>query len=203
MIAAGESRNGHTNGHAAPAVAPSPTAVNGEADKAKSDRDAGGRFVAGNRAATGNPFARRVARLRSVLLDAVSDDDLQAVARKLVRQAKRGDVAAAKLLLTYLIGRPVAAVDPDGLDMQEWRLRQDCPQLGDVIEAAGRLVIERAFIMLQKLEPGVSHTAGATVVPLSDLLSEAAQQGTEPATGPPPAITPLTLDTETQNEVNP
>src|SRR5262249_55595335 len=33
----------------------------------------------------------------------------------------------------------------------------------------------------------VWHTAGATVVSLGDLLSEAAQQGAEPATGPPPA----------------
>jgi hypothetical protein len=174
-----EQLNGHTNGHAPlDTVSDGAAGVNGHA--------ADGRFIKGNRCAAGNPFARRVARLRSTLLDAVSDDDLLAVVRKLVDQAKGGDTAAAKLLLLYTIGKPAVAVDPDTLDRDEWRLRQDCPQIGDVIEAAGKLVIERAFIMLQKLEPGASHTAGATVVPLSDLLSEAAQQGAEPAPGPPP-----------------
>jgi hypothetical protein len=128
-----------------------------------------------------------VARLRSVLLDAVSDDDLRAVARKLVEQAKAGDMAAGKLLLAYVVGRPADAVSPDTLDLDEWKLRQDCPHLGDVIEAAGKFVIERAFIMLQKLEPGVGHTAGGTIIPLCNLLSEAAPQGAESGTGQPPA----------------
>lgn len=76
-------------------------------------RGAGGRFAKGNPGGPGNPFARRVARLRSLLLDAVSDDDLQAIAAKLVERAKAGDLAAAREVLTRTIGKPIDAIDPD------------------------------------------------------------------------------------------
>ena len=121
------------NGHAAPVVAPSPTVVNGEADKAKSNHDSGGRFTAGNKAACGNPFARRVARLRSVLLDAVSDEDLREVAQGLVRRARCGDAAAAKVLLSYVLGKPQPMVNPDDLDADEWRRLVEQPDLVDVV----------------------------------------------------------------------
>jgi hypothetical protein len=125
------SRNGHaadgTNGHAGGRlpVVPLKSSVDGgangvaAAEALDSGRDAAGRFVKGNAGGTGNPFARRVARLRSALLDAVTEGDLQAVARRLVLQAKNGDVAAAKLLLLYTVGRPAESVEPDRLDAEE------------------------------------------------------------------------------------
>lgn len=73
-------------------------------------RDAGGRFVAGNRAARGNPHARRVALLRSALLREVGTDDLRAVMRAMVDAAKGGDVQAAGLILQHTIGRPTLGV---------------------------------------------------------------------------------------------
>jgi hypothetical protein len=82
-------------------------------------RDQRGRFVAGNQRGPGNPFARRVAGLRQVLLDTVTDDDLRAIAAKLIQMARDGDVAAARLLLAYTVRRPAAVVDPDTLDAQE------------------------------------------------------------------------------------
>jgi hypothetical protein len=176
--------NGTSGGHsygtaalpeAAPATAP-----------AAAGRDAAGRFAEGNKGGPGNPHARRVAALRSALLEVVTPERLRPLAERLYQRAMGGDTAAAKLLLAYTLGSPSRPVDPDRLDLEEWKLRQEWPQLGDVIEAAGKLVIEKALIMLGKLEPGVSHTAGATVVPLGDLFTEAAQQGAGPATGPPP-----------------
>src|SRR5262245_55795769 len=172
--------HGHADGTAAPAAAlPAPAAAEG--------RDAGGRFARGNRGGPGHPHARRVAALRSALLEALTPERLRALAERLYDRALGGDTAAAKLLLAYALGRPAPPVDPDRLDLDEWRLRQDCPKFGDVIEAAGRIVLERAFIRLQELEPGVSQTVGATIVPLRNLLSEVAQLGAEPATGQPPA----------------
>jgi len=53
----------------------------------------------GNKASRGNAFARRTARLRSIAVDAVTEDDVRAVMRKLAEQAKAGDAAAAKLVL--------------------------------------------------------------------------------------------------------
>src|SRR4051794_20508754 len=85
-------------------------------------RDSSGRFCKGNKGGPGNPFARRVAALRKALLDTVTEDDLRAVAASLVEQARAGDLAAARLLLAYTIGRPAEPVDPDTLDHQEWDL---------------------------------------------------------------------------------
>src|SRR5687768_3106426 len=61
------------------------------------DRDAQGRFAAGNRGGPGNPFARQVAALRSTLIGCVTHEDIMAVAYTLLERAKAGDVAAAKL----------------------------------------------------------------------------------------------------------
>jgi hypothetical protein len=65
-----------------------------------------GRFLPGNRAAKGNPYAAKVARLRSALINAVSQKELRLVVRKLIDQAKLGDVPAARLLLGYAVGVP-------------------------------------------------------------------------------------------------
>jgi hypothetical protein len=148
MISRLAGRNGNANGHASPVEAPlepSATAAveapkppteghapldtvsDGAAAGGSNGHDSSGRFTKGNKCAAGNPFARRLARLRSLLLDAVSDDDLRAVARKLVEQARDGDTAAAKLLLAYVLGRPAAVVDPDTLDREEWRQCREWP----------------------------------------------------------------------------
>ena len=85
-------------------------------------RDASGRFVRGNAGGPGNPHARRTSRLRALLLDSVSDDDLRAVVQSLVTRAKSGDVPACRELLNRLIGRPTEAADPDRLDVDAHRL---------------------------------------------------------------------------------
>jgi hypothetical protein len=80
--------------------APSTTEVNG--------RDPRGRFSVGNKAATGNPHAKRVAELRAALLDAVETDDVRAVVASLLKSAKEGDVAACRELLDRCVGKAVA-----------------------------------------------------------------------------------------------
>jgi hypothetical protein len=82
---------------------PTPTAVNG--------RQPGGRFGAGNSFGKGNPHHAKVARLRSALLAAVTEDDIAAVVAKLIELAKAGDVHAAKELLDRVLGKSVAAVE--------------------------------------------------------------------------------------------
>ena len=58
---------------------------------------------------------------------AVTEEDIEAIAKRLVEQAKAGDVAAARLLLSYAIGQPTEAVDPDTLDQQEWAIFRQVP----------------------------------------------------------------------------
>lgn len=67
-----------------------------------------GRFARGNAGGPGNPFAKKTARFKRILLDSVSDKDLQAITKKLVAQAKKGDLAATRLVLDRLVGKSTA-----------------------------------------------------------------------------------------------
>jgi hypothetical protein len=87
-----------------------------------SGRDARGRFAPGNAGGPGNPFARRTAELRREFLAEATGEDLRAICRALLEQAKAGDKATAKLALSYLVGKPEKPVDPDTLDEQEWHI---------------------------------------------------------------------------------
>ncbi len=115
-------------------------------------RDALGRFTSGNVGGPGNPFARRVARLRQVLIDSVTEEEMAIIAGQLVVQAKLGDQAAIKLLFQYVLGKPAAVVDPDALDQQEMELYQRNPPLGAVREVlGGRMPADLACDLVQKI----------------------------------------------------
>src|SRR4051794_4543808 len=83
------------------------------------DRDGQGRFTRGNRGGPGNPYARQVAALRQRLLDRLTAQEMDAITDALLRLARGGDVAAAKLVFQYALGRPAEARDPDRLDADE------------------------------------------------------------------------------------
>ena len=87
-------------------------------------RTENGRFAKGNKHGTGNPYARRVARLRSALLDAVGENGLTDIVQGMVTAAKGGDVSAAKLLLSYLLGKPTDSIEPDAVDIHEKQLKE-------------------------------------------------------------------------------
>jgi hypothetical protein len=89
------------------------------------DRTSDGRFAKNNKGGPGNPFNRQVAALRKALLNAVTPTVLEEIVAILIGKAKSGDLAAIKLLLSYTIGKPGAAVDPDTLDQQEWQMHQE------------------------------------------------------------------------------
>jgi len=99
-----------------------------------------GRFAPGNPGGPGNPFARQVAALRQALLNAVTPDDIHTVAKALVQRAAEGNVQAAKLLLSYSIGKPQPAPEPDHMDADEWNVyRETVPmkQESGVVVASG------------------------------------------------------------------
>ncbi|MEI8194764.1 MAG: hypothetical protein WCI73_02525 [Phycisphaerae bacterium] len=81
---------------------PSPKGENGRAGN--------GRFAQGWKGGPGNPHARRVAKLRSAMLRAVTSADVRAIILRLLESAKAGDVSAAKELLTRCLG-PAEAID--------------------------------------------------------------------------------------------
>ena len=130
----------------------------------KPGHEANGRFAKGNADGPGNPFGRRVAELRQVILDALTDAELIAVTRSMIERAKKGDVAAARLLLQYSLGKPAAAVQPDRIDIDEFELRRDSsvdvrdwvPMMANSLEAdlVNRMTDPIWWCMQQKtLEP--------------------------------------------------
>jgi hypothetical protein len=94
----------------APTDFPGPLVETNQSDTpfANGGRDAAGRFVVGNRAASGHaaPLARRVARLRSQLLRSSTPARMRAGVEALWERFAEGDVAAGKLLLSYCLGPP-------------------------------------------------------------------------------------------------
>jgi hypothetical protein len=72
-------------------------------------RNADGSFAQGNRFGTGNPFAKKVAQLRSMLLSEIKPADIRKIIRLLIDKAKKGDIIAAKEVLDRAIGKSVEA----------------------------------------------------------------------------------------------
>ncbi|MFH1746711.1 MAG: hypothetical protein ABIG44_06655 [Planctomycetota bacterium] len=129
------------------------------------DHDANGRFVAGNRASHGNPYAPQMAVLRSALLEAVTPKDMTDVVRKLMELAKGGNVSAMKLLLSYTIGRvPDAVADTDDRpatlgDLQ--RLIETVAQAaGKVLKPDDALRLGDEIERLQESDPDELYSGG-------------------------------------------
>jgi hypothetical protein len=81
--------------------------------------DQRGRFAKGNAGGPGNPFGRQVAALRGALMSCITNEDIQEVVVALLAQAKKGNVAAARLILTYSVGKPASTVDSDQAEVDE------------------------------------------------------------------------------------
>ncbi len=155
-----------------PAAEPSPS----------SGRGPGGRFAKGNPGGPGNPFARRVAALRSALIQSVQAEDLIAIAKTLIEKARQGDTAAAKLVYQYVLGKPAEAVDPDRLDADEWQgfketatMMKELPQVGTVPAA------DLPLRQVRATRPILAQTMGQQ-------LAEGFQRSAEEARAARPAV---------------
>ena len=72
-------------------------------------RDTLGRFQKGNAAAKGhkNTMARRRQALTDTFLRELKQEDFKAIVRKLIDQAKEGDMTAIREVLDRALGRPI------------------------------------------------------------------------------------------------
>ena len=66
-----------------------------------------------------NPFTHQTAGLRQALVDSVRAEDMAAIGHALRDKAVKGDIAAARLLLSYVLGRPGRPVGPGRLAADE------------------------------------------------------------------------------------
>lgn len=102
--------------------------------------------------------------MRQALLDAVTTEDMQAVVRQLIHQAREGDVAAARLVLAYSVGKPDKAVDPDTLDVQEFQLWQQHAVANEqLLGVLGRVQAGLANTILRAATPSIQEQTAQTL----------------------------------------
>jgi hypothetical protein len=150
----------------------------GAESKPASGRDARGRFTPGNGGGPGNLFARQVAKLRSALVKRVTEEDMAHIAEQLITQAKLGNVAAIKLLFQYVLGKPADTVNPDTLDIEEWR---QCYQpLGQIMEEVPQTMetvpAKVACGIVAHIQPCHVHELGAVLSLPQQQLKELREQ---------------------------
>src|SRR5947208_14428387 len=92
-----------------------------ESSVTSTDRTPDGRFAKDNPGGPGNPHARHCARMLALLRTSISDEEMVAIIRMLVDKARGGDGSAAKLLLSYKLGKPGPVPNPDEIDRDEWQ----------------------------------------------------------------------------------
>src|SRR5262245_60288100 len=63
--------------------------------------------------ANGNPRARQMALLREAALECLTPDDMRALMTRMIERGKEGNVAAARLVLQYTLGKPTGSPYPD------------------------------------------------------------------------------------------
>jgi hypothetical protein len=84
--------------------------------EADSGRDQKGRFKEGNKGGPGNPFGGLVALMRAAILQTVTAADIAEIFLALMSKAKEGNLQAAKLVLSYTLGKPRPFTDDDFLE---------------------------------------------------------------------------------------
>lgn len=74
------------------------------------------RFKKGHPGGKGNPLIAQVNQLRAALAGAVTREDVDAIAKGLIKEAKDGNVAAAHELFDRLFGKAKQALEVTGKD---------------------------------------------------------------------------------------
>jgi len=88
-------------------------------------RDAStGRFTPGNPGGPGNPYARATAAFRSVMLETITEADIKAVVKILIKSARSGESWAIRELLDRTIGKATQAVEVSGPDARPLTLEE-------------------------------------------------------------------------------
>jgi hypothetical protein len=91
----------------------------------KSHRSANGRFAPGNPGGPGNPFGRQVVGLKKVVLTKITEERMGEMVEVMFARAIAGDMTAARILMQYSLGKPAEAIDPDRVDIDDFKVREE------------------------------------------------------------------------------
>jgi hypothetical protein len=123
-----------------------------------SDHDAKGRFTFGNKGGPGNPHARQTAKLHSAALKVITEREMEDIFKEMAKLAKEGSVHAARFVAEYTIGKPMAAINPDRVDFDEWQRHSETTGLQNdmmhhAVQPSPEFVVQviRAFRMAQDI----------------------------------------------------
>ncbi len=115
---------------------------NPELPEVHSHRTPDGRFARGNRAGKGNPLLRKVHRLRSAMLKAVTTEDIEKIIQTLIVQALAGDVQAAKEVLDRALGRQVPSINMTAVLEQSQTTIHATSREGMAAQAMEQLILD-------------------------------------------------------------
>jgi hypothetical protein len=155
-----------------------------------SGRDDKGRFTKGNPGGPGNPFARHVAKLRAALVHRVTEADIQRIADDLLVKAKLGHLPSIRILLHYVLGKPSGTVNPDTLDIEEWRqLVQPLPRImAELSDALMSVPVQTATDMVRSAQPFAQRMVREELTaPPPEAVEEAREEEAEQQREDPPA----------------
>ncbi len=134
------------------------------ADGADSERDDRGRFATGNRGGPGGS-RRRSFVLRRAAEEAITEEHVEAMVRKATRMGLEGNLAAIKLVLDRVCGKPVdAPTKPEPMEFRLPRLRtvEECNAAidrlmdglceGAIDRANGKLMLDAIQARIRAIE---------------------------------------------------
>ena len=93
--------------------APAPKDTENKEKLGSPTKDSRGRFVKGNRCGGGYQYAKARAMLQDALMRSVSPSDIRDIMQKLISMAKKGNISAAKEVLSRCLGTYPEWSDPD------------------------------------------------------------------------------------------
>lgn len=115
-----------------------------------------GKFAKGNPGGPGNPHTQRIHEYNEAIREAVTQGDIGAIMKVMVRRAKRGDLFASKLLLDRCIGKARPMDLPvTGLQLPEMATATDTVRAANAILKAtrdGTITTEQAAALASLVE---------------------------------------------------
>ncbi len=92
-----------------------------------------GTFATGNPGGPGNKISSKVQKLRHAMLRNVSESDVRKLTEKLLAMALQGDLRAADLLLSRLLGKPSSEAQGPQVAVQVNQTNEQKPNARDLI----------------------------------------------------------------------